>query len=304
MNYRISQFNYSPKSSEFNPNDFISVIDSSDIWEAAKINTLIDSNSNVILGATNTEECVRLVSGKALNSENIYYLHAKIKRLTSDMTIYVQLANYTSTPAQRTTQYLQTINIQKGNDLEWYDFEIIFRPLTNNFDCIVFQLQRTIADFDGSSGYRVPIILYEELSIVKNFKTNLTNNRIIKMGIQARPGVLMCINGQEIHIGKNGIYEVRNGIIYVDYFSIVKAATEIEDGITLIQGEVKKVNGESQILHESFTLEDFLYNMATSNKYINLDEGETYNECIFNHPKERTINAFTIDYMYEVENKE
>ena len=292
MNYRISQFNYSPKTSEFNPNNFMAVIDSSDIWEAARINTLIDSNSNVILGVTNTEECVRVI-GNALNSENIYYLHAKIKRMTSDMTIYVQLTNYNLVPAQRTTQYLQTINIQKGNNLEWYDFEIIFKPLTDNFDCIVFQLQRTVADFDGDS-YRVPIILYEELSVVKNFKTNLTSNKIIKMGIQARPGVLMCINGQGIHIGRNGIYEVRNGIIYVDYFSIVKAATEIEDGETLIQGKY----------HSGFTLEQFLYDMAISNKHINLGEGETYNECIFNHPKERTINAFTIDYMYEIENKE
>lgn len=303
MNYRISQYNYSPKSSEFNSNNFMAVIDSSDIWEAARINTLIDSNSNIILGATNTEECVKLSRGKALNSENIYYLHAKIKRMASDMTIYVQLTNYNLVPAQRTTQYLQTINIQKGNNLEWYDFEIIFKPLTDNFDCIVFQLQRTVADFDGE-GYRIPIILYEELSIVKNFKTNLTGNKIIKMGVQARPGVLMCINGQGIHIGRNGIYEVRNGIVYVDYFSIVKAATEIEDGETLIQGEVKKVDGKDEILHEGLTLEQFLYEMAISNKYINLEEGKTFNECIFNHPKERIINAFTIDYMYEVENKE
>lgn len=303
MNYRISQYNYSPNSSEPDSDKkFISVIDSSDIWKAAKINTLVDSNSNVILGATNTEECVKLESGKALNSENIYYLHAKIKRLTTDMTIYVQLTNYTPTAAQRTTQYLQTINIQRGDSSEWYDFEIIFKPLTDNFNCIVFQLQRTVADFSGD-GYRIPIILYEELSIVKNFKTNLTDNRIIKMGIQARPGVLMCINGQEIHIGKNGIYEIRNGIIYVDYFSIVKAATEIEGEATPINGEDKMmVNGESIKIHKNcYSLDQFLYEMANSKKYENLQEGETYSECIFNHPKERTINAFTIDYMYEVE---
>lgn len=303
MNYRISQYNYSPNSLEPDSDKkFMSVIDSSDIWKAAKINTLIDSNSNVILGATNTEECVKFEHGKALNSENIYYLHAKIKRMTSDMTIYVQLANYNSTPAQRTTQYLQTINIQRGNNSEWYDFEIIFKPLTDNFDCIVFQLQRTVADFSGD-GYRVPIILYEELSIIKNFKTNLTDNRIIKMGIQARPGILMCINGQEIHIGKNGIYEIRNGIIYVDYFSIVKAATEIEGEATPINGEDKMiVNGEYIKVHKDcYTLEQFLYEMANSNKNQNLGEGETYSECIFNHPKKRTINAFTIDYMYEVE---
>lgn len=290
MNYRIGQYNHLKSSEIEDTNKFIEVIKSNEIQaKPYKISTSSDSEDSGISTINRTEKCIKLMGGSGTNSfdsTTIYYLHAKIKRLNSNMTIYVKLANTANKNSP--TQYLRTINIKGGNTSEWYDFEIIFKPIAN-FDCVVFQLQRTNEDYTAD-GYRNLVILYEELSKVQNFKANLTENNIIKLGVQSRPGLLMCINGQEIHVGRSGIYEIRNGIVYVDFFSIIKAAEEEE-------GEIKG------LYRKGNNLEELLKKLASGDKELDApvdDSEDTDSDCIFNHPKKRTINTFTIDYMYEV----
>ena len=290
MNYRIGQYNHLKSSELEDTNRFIEVVNSDIQAKPYKISTSSDSEDNGISTIDRTEKCIKLMGGSGTNSfdsTTIYYLHAKIKRLNSNMTIYVKLANTANKNSP--TQYLRTINIKGGNTSEWYDFEIIFKPIASDFDCIVFQLQRTNEDYTAD-GYRNLVILYEELSIVQNFKANLTENNIIKLGVQSRPGLLMCINGQEIHVGRNGIYEIRNGIVYVDFFSIIKAAEEEEGPI-------------EGLYHRGENLEDLLDSIASGTKKSDIsadDSEDTDSDCIFNHSKKRTINTFTIDYMYEV----
>ena len=38
-----------------------------------------------------------------------------------------------------------------------------------------------------------------------------SNINITQIGIHARPGTLMCINGEEIRVGRSGLYEILNG---------------------------------------------------------------------------------------------
>ena len=77
----------------------------------------------------------------------------------------------------------------------------------------------------------------------------------------------MCINNEDIIIGKTGIYEIKNGIIEVDYFSVVAAG---------------KLNGNV----------DYEKNKAINNNY-----GTKTNYVIVS----RTIPGFTLDYIYEKE---
>jgi hypothetical protein len=35
----------------------------------------------------------------------------------------------------------------------------------------------------------------------------IPQNTLQKIGVQSEPGLLMCINGEEIHVGQSGIYE-------------------------------------------------------------------------------------------------
>lgn len=233
------------------------------------------------------DECVQFDSPLAAGSN--YYFHARIKRLSSDQVFYVYLVNYEETGIDEDvkTQYLKTITVQGGGEGEWVDFELIFTPLIQ-FDCLLFQLQRTIEDY--REGTRYPTIVYEELSIVKNMISSKIKQGIglIKMGVQSHPGLMMCINGEEIHIGRTGTYEVRNGIITVEFFSVVEAAVENINGTNPL-----RVNGNKVTITEYL---DYLANLPTVTSAT-----ATNSKCIFSNSKLRSIDAFTLDYMYEEE---
>ena len=218
------------------------------------------------------DECIQFNGG--LSAGLNYYFHSKIKRLSSDQVFYIYLVNYNDVSAGEDvkTQYLKTITVQGGSSTEWVDFELLFTPLIQ-FDCILFQLQRTIEDY--RTGTRYPVIVYEELSLVKNMLSSQIKQGVslMKMGIQSRPGLLMCINGEEIHIGRTGIYEVKNGIITVDFFSVVTGAVP--------------TNNIGFLLNQLAGMRD-------------VEGGDNTNSrCIFNEPKRRAISPFTLDYMYE-----
>ena len=41
--------------------------------------------------------------------------------------------------------------------------------------------------------------------------TSTTISALLQIGVQGDPGLLMCINGEEIRIGRSGLYEILNG---------------------------------------------------------------------------------------------
>lgn len=243
------------------------------------------------------DECVQFDSALAAGTN--YYFHAKIKRMNSNQIFYIYLCNYAEEAGvENKKQYLKTITVQSGMNTEWVDFELIFTPLLQ-FDCILFELQRNIEDItvkengvdeNGKIIYervsvRYPVIVYEELSLIKNIIPNKTN--YIKIGVQSHPGLMMCINGEEIHVGRTGTYEVRNGIITVEFFSVVKAAIEDYNGGTPLE----LPDGTRA------TIEQYLNYLANLAPVETADA--TNSKCIFRNSKLRSIDAFTLDYMYE-----
>ena len=72
----------------------------------------------------------------------------------------------------------------------------------------------------------------ELFSLKKNpkfFKINILDDvtyPLKKIGIQARPSFLMCINKQEIRIGRSGIFEVNNGVEITSIGFVPKGADD------------------------------------------------------------------------------
>lgn len=232
------------------------------------------------------DECVYF--NTSLTSKATYYFHAKIKRLTSAQKFFVYLVNYDdASGTENKTQYLKTIDIQAGNENDWVDFEILFSPLMN-FNCLLFQLQRTADDYRISTRY--PRIVYEELSLVNNAITTKIKSGIslAKIGVQSHPGLIMCINNEEIHIGKGGTYEVRNGIISVDFFSVITAAEEDYNGANPLTIDDRRV-----------TLDQYLSSTAAEEDITSKDA--TNSKCIFGNSKLRGMDAFVLDYLYKEE---
>lgn len=244
------------------------------------------SDSGVSGGSLNPfyDECIQF--NKSLTSGAAYYFHAKIKRLTDSQKFYLYLVHYDDQGSLNSkTQYLRTIEVQAGDTDGWVDFEMLFSPL-QPFDCLLFQLQRTIEDYRINTRY--PRIVYEELSLVNNAITTkiAAGAELTKIGVQSHPGLIMCINNEEIHIGRSGIYEVRNGIISVDFFSVIAAAEEDYNGANPLT-----INGQKA------TLAQYLSSVAAETEITSSDA--TNSKCIFGNSKLRGMDAFVLDYMYK-----
>lgn len=264
-----------------------------------------------------------------------YYFHGKIKRLKNAQKFTVKLVSviaetgsdgngttYTiDSKATYTEQYITQLVVAPGDlsydskstdhiEDNWVDFEFVFSPIVD-FNAIFFELERNTDDFQNN---RYPKIAYEELSEIKNALTSIigdNNNsnikkNIIKIGIQSKPGFLMCINGEAIRTSRSGIYEIKNGIITVTYFSTCAPCEEID---TEIRG-----NFDSNIPPDQA---DPPYNMREWMHYVNikmndLEENPTLMESVYSaqflnfrpegseepEKKPRTINGFTMDYLY------
>lgn len=200
-----------------------------------------------------------------------YYFHGKIKRLSTTQTFDIRLEDKGS-QSDGKTQFIKTIDILAGQNSDWVDVEFIFTPVAN-FDLMLFELRRIKEDYTESTT-RYPIIIYQELSIINNILPGIgLKEPLLKIGVQSHPGLMMCINGEQIYIGKTGVYEIRNGIIKINSFSVVNAADEIENNLFDIQNHLARYG-------------------AKIGNY-------TSSICLFSADKTRTIDAFTLDYMYE-----
>ena len=203
-----------------------------------------------------------------LRSGNNYYFHGKVKRMLSDTQVfYVYLVNKDEAALGQNQQYIKTITVQSGEG--WTNIEFTFSPLVD-FDTIVFKLQRNAKDYIPES-CRYPTIIYQELSQVNNLLDKLGLMSLYKIGVQSRPGFLMCINGEEIRTGKTGIYELKNGFVLITFFSAMAAAEEPE-GIEELMNSLPEGTSE-----------------------------QITSTCIFRSDVVRYINNFSLDYVYENE---
>ena len=88
-----------------------------------------------------------------------------------------------------------------------------------SFLWILFELQRELEDYniinaDGTYGRICNIYIdrLDEVYNVINYLNPLINkSSLLQIGVQSAPGLLMCINGEEIKVGRSGLYEILNG---------------------------------------------------------------------------------------------
>jgi hypothetical protein len=223
-----------------------------------------------LTGKIFTNECIQT----SLVSNTNYYFHGKIKRMSSPQEFYIKLITYKgeSTALDGAEQYIKTISIGGGDVHDWVDVEFIFSPLTNNFDAILFELVRTVEDYREEPRY--PIIIYEELSVINNL---ITGYHFIKGGLQSRPGLMMCVNGEEIRISRTGLYEVRENTVPITFFSVVNSAKE-----------------DTTILEDTIAAKNAAWDAAT-------DKSTVGSACLFDRSKSRVIDNFILDYIHEVQ---
>ena len=215
------------------------------------------------------EECFQY--DNLFQKDQVYYFHGSVKRTFNKQSFEVILINDDDFEE---TQSVKSFEVKQGNS-GWIDIEFIFKPV-KNFNRLAFVLQRTKRDYYGGE-IRYPVIIYQELSRVENLVPAITGGAsILKLGAQAEPGFITVINGEEIRLGKTGMYEVRNGLIEINFFSAVAPANSfisIEDK----QQEIDSVYGNTDLSQRSLSLN--LIDYANGN--------------------DRDLTDFTLDYVYD-----
>lgn len=214
MEYRFNQFRRTQLSSYLTPlkytlND-IKVVSS--LSEGTSfIDKAIDLDNDNILEALTRD-----------NKQRSYYIRFKIKKIDTDQKINVRLIN--TNKEKDNLQTIKSIEVEAGDTAldEYSSFEIIISPNDNHsYNQIYFELSREMIDYntlneDGSYGRKINILIEridEIYNVIDFLAPSLEGETTLKqIGVQTVPGLMMCINGEEIRVGRSGLYEINNGV--------------------------------------------------------------------------------------------
>lgn len=169
---------------------------------------------------------------------NTYYLKFKVRHNTLyPQDFAIKLTNNDSLNPSSMT--IKELSVKIGEEDDYEVFEMIFTP-NESYNNIIFELSRISNDFlisnsDGTNGRKMDIEvldLYILNNIIDNYLVSRFNLKKIKqIGIQGPPGLLFTIDGEEIRIGRSGIYELHDNIISITYLGFVlKDSDLMEDG--------------------------------------------------------------------------
>ena len=150
-----------------------------------------------------------------------YFLSVDIERMGSGITekeITIKLLKNTdSTIFSSENQYIDTIILPKkeiiGEELvNTSSFNFIITP-NDTYQRIAFILSRDLTnanDIDLTANIDVKMFAKLNNLIGNGINVSGSNINITQIGIHARPGTLMCINGEPIKIGKRGVFELNS----------------------------------------------------------------------------------------------
>ena len=262
----------------------------------------------------------------SFSNERSYYFHGKIKKRNMPQKFYVKLVSKDSSVEDEVEQFIVELNIpggyvpynwadrEEGYDTSgWYDVEFTFTPFID-FSGLWFQLIRTKEDYTEATRY--PKIIYEELSVINNILKDSSKQShfdkmdtgIIKMGIQSRPHLAMFINKEDIRTDRSGIYEVKNGNVLVNSFSVINRCDFTDKN--LVVNAMKDIDSKLPLGNDETNGDDFFKYDPKKNDLYKLnpmwnpypEEGQSrigvLSKCLIGNDTTRQIDSFTMDYMY------
>lgn len=213
----------------------------------------VDTKSSLSQGIIFVDKRIELDGNNALQAvdntglkKKNYFLRFKVKRLlpeelavvnnTENSTmeneaatqiITIRLVNSsnkdTSEDIAENIQTLTTIKVAPGTGYVTYD--LVIAP-NGTYNQIQFILNRVLYDYnnynqktDGYYGREIEI-LTEDSELILNEIVNVVDfldidekGQLKQIGVQGPPGLQMCIDGEQIRIGRSGIYEINNGVM-------------------------------------------------------------------------------------------
>lgn len=170
-------------------------------------------------------------TGNKMNKQNYYYLNFSVKKMNSIQNFYLKLKNLTQSDdddfSENNEQIIAEFTVPQSTiEDDWTDFEIIIAP-NKTYGQLYWDLRRTISNdylstsdmqVEGAIGRKM-IIVINQFAIIKNIVKDI--NKIVKIGVQGPPSLLMCINGEQIRIGKTGIFEINEDNVFISFVGFI-----------------------------------------------------------------------------------
>ena len=183
--------------------------------EQAKIKSTISTAVTFVDNVISLTDALKPTEQDGIRAKN-YYIRFRIYKKANPQTIRIKLIN--TNKQTDNIQNLRTIVVDAGRETEYNTYEIVIPP-NNNYNQIKFELQRELEDYnkknsDGTHGRicKIEVIRLDEIYNVIDYLTTIINkSALLQIGVQSAPGLLMCINGEEIRVGRSGLYEILNG---------------------------------------------------------------------------------------------
>lgn len=181
------------------------------------ITTVTNNNTNV----TFLDTAISLTSDSVLDNKHSYYLQFTVKQKNSVQNFSLQLQN------SNDSQTIENYTVPAGTGS--ITFDIVFTP-NSIYNLIVFVLARTTEDYniteDSQYGRIMDITvnknnIYLITNIINTLASTYELTRLIRIGVQGPTGLMMSINGEQIKVGKTGIYELNDVNIKITYLGFV-----------------------------------------------------------------------------------
>ena len=190
------------------------------------ITTVANNNTNV----TFLDTAISLTSDSVLDNKHSYYLRFTVKQKNSVQNFSLQLQNSDN------SQTIEDYTVPAGTGSTTFD--IVFTP-NSTYNLIVFVLARTAEDYniiENSQYGRIMDItvnennIYLMTNIIDTLASTYGLTELIRIGIQGPTGLMMSINGEQIKVGKTGIYELNDINIKITYlgFALKENALNID----------------------------------------------------------------------------
>ena len=119
--------------------------------------------------------------------------------------------------------------------------EMAFRPVEDNFSEITIEMVRSAEDYNVQHEGEDGQVVYGRYVSLDSFDyklytlTNLVDEiskgkELTRIGVWSHPGLLMAVNGEEIRVGRSGLWEI-DGILPIQSLGIV--ATDYKDSFSI-----------------------------------------------------------------------
>ena len=183
--------------------------------EQTKIKSTISTAVTFVDNVISLTDALKPTEQDGIRAKN-YYIRFRIYKKANPQTFIIKLIN--TNKQTDNIQNLRTIVVDAGRETEYNTYEIVIPP-NNNYNQIKFELQRELEDYnkknsDGTYGRicKIEVMRLDEIYNVIDYLTTIINkSALLQIGVQSAPGLLMCINGEEIRVGRSGLYEILNG---------------------------------------------------------------------------------------------